>query len=149
MHLLKVYFDTSVLAIYTYFSEIEKSKCEIVNTLLNKCIKDKIEIIVSFYSLHELFLLAFKYLNKEQSKIGLESVRTIVNMPIKLVPLLPREKRLIYHKKFKMTDRTDMPHAITAFIYECDYIVTYDNHFEEISEHIPVGVPEEIIEKLG
>ncbi|KYK35729.1 MAG: PIN domain-containing protein [Theionarchaea archaeon] len=146
---MRLYFDTSVLAIYTYFSETEKSKCEVVSELLNRCIEDKIEITVSFYSLHELFLLAFKYLSKEQSKIGLESVRTIVNMPIKLVPLLPREKRLIYHKRFKITDRTDIPHAITAFVYECDYIVTYDTHFKEISEHISVGTPKEIIEKLG
>jgi predicted nucleic acid-binding protein len=135
------------LEIYTYFSKIEKSKYGVVSVLLDKCREDETEIIVSFYSLHELFLLAFKYMKKAQSKIGLESIRTIVNMPIELVPLLDREKRLKYYKKFKITDRTDIPHAITAFIHNCDCIVTYDSHFNEISEYISVKTPEEIIEK--
>lgn len=69
-------------------------------------------------------------------------------MPIRLVPLLSREKRITYHKKFKMKDRTDIPHAIAAFVYDCDYIVTYDTHFKEISNQISVTTPEEIIEKL-
>jgi hypothetical protein len=88
-------------------------------------------------------------LNKEQSKIGLDSVRAVVNMPITLVPFLSREKRLVHHKRFKIKDRTDIPHSITAFIHECDYIVTYGDHFKGASELISVGTPEEIIEKLG
>jgi len=29
-----------------------------------------------------------------------------------------------------MSDRTDIPHAISAFIEGCDCIVTYDSHFD-------------------
>lgn len=144
---MRLYLDTSVLATYTYFSETETTRFETVSQLVNKCIKNEIEIVVSFYGLHELFLLAFEYLDEKSEEIGLESVRTIVNMPIRLVPLLSREKRIIYHKQFKMKDRTDIPHAITAFVYDCDHIVTYDNHFKEISDHISVVAPEEIVEE--
>lgn len=130
---MRLYLDTSVLATYTYFSETEPRRFETVKQLLDKCVRNEIEIIISFYSLHELFLLAFEYLDEKSEEIGLESVRTIVNMPIRLVPLLSREERIIYYKRFKMKDRADVPHAITAFVYDCDYIVTYDNHFKEIS----------------
>jgi predicted nucleic acid-binding protein len=145
---VRLYVDTSVLAACTYFSETETTRFETVNQLLNTCIKNEIEIVVSFYSLHELFLLAFEYLDEKSEEVGLESVRTIVNMPIRLVPLLSREKRILYHKRFKMKDRTDVPHAITAFVCDCDYIITYDNHFKEISDQISVATPEEVVEML-
>jgi predicted nucleic acid-binding protein len=131
---VRLYFDTSVLAAYTYFSETEITRFETVNQLIDGCIQNKIEIVVSFYGLHELFLLAFEYLDEKFEEIGLESVRSIVNLPIRLVPLLSREKRIIYHNKFEMKDRTDVPHAITAYIYNCDHIITYDIHFKEISD---------------
>ena len=89
--------------------------------------------------------MAFEYLDEKPEEIGLESIRTIVNMPIRLVPLLSREERIIYYKRFKMKDRADVPHAITAFVYDCDYIVTYDNHFKEISDQISVTAPEELV----
>lgn len=59
---VRLYLDTSVLASFTYFSETETARFEKVAQLLDTCIKNKIEIVVSFYSLHELFLLAFEYL---------------------------------------------------------------------------------------
>jgi hypothetical protein len=47
-----------------------------------------------------------------------------------------------------MKDRTNVPHAITAFVCNCDYIITYDNHFKEISDQISVTNPEEVVEML-
>ncbi|MBU7047571.1 MAG: hypothetical protein HXS54_14145 [Theionarchaea archaeon] len=45
---MKLYLDTSVLATYTYFSETEPRRFETVKHLLDKCVRNKIEIIVSF-----------------------------------------------------------------------------------------------------
>lgn len=80
---MRLYLDTSVLASFTYFSETETARFEKVAQLLDMCIKNKIETVISFYGLHELFLLAFEYLNEKSEEIGFESIRAIVNQSLR------------------------------------------------------------------
>ncbi len=110
---MRIYLETTALAALTYFRNIEKDRCNSVSKLLEICKKQRIVLIVSFYALHEIFLLAFDYFDKTTArKIG---------------------KHFVMHQsKFKMKDRTDIPHAISAFVENCNYIITYDTHFDHI-----------------
>jgi predicted nucleic acid-binding protein len=147
---MKIYLETTVLAALTYFRTVEKERYSSVSKLLEVCKKRGIVLIVSFYALHEIFLLAFDYFDKTAArKIGKHFVMKILSAEgVELTELLSREKRLLYHSKFKMKDRTDIPHGISAFVENCDYIITYDTHFDSISHLIKVLTPEEFISDL-
>ncbi|MBT9162300.1 MAG: hypothetical protein AAGB97_09655 [Dehalococcoidia bacterium] len=81
---------------------------------------------------------------KAAGKAGKEVLREILAIEeARIIGLLSREKRLLYQNRFKISDRTDVPHAISAFLENCSYIVTYDTHFQEISHLIKVATPEE------
>lgn len=64
---MKLYLETSVLAILTYFKNKEKERYKKVSELVKLCRARNISMLVSFYSLHELFLLPFGYFDKEKS----------------------------------------------------------------------------------
>ena len=67
---------------------------------------------------------------------------------VELLELLSRESRLMHQSRFKMRDRTDIPHVISAFVENCNYIITYDSHFDNISHLVRVSTPEELISEL-
>jgi hypothetical protein len=88
----------------------------------------------------------FEYTDEKTArKIGLTLIKEILNMDgIELTELLSREKKILYQDRFPISDRTDIPHAISAYIENCDCIVTYDSHFDEISNKISVFKPDEV-----
>ena len=45
-----------------------------------------------------------------------------------------------------MDDPSDIPHVISALVEGCDCIVTYDSHFNAVSDMIRVLKPEDIVE---
>jgi len=147
---MRIYLETTVLAALTHFRNIEKERYNSVSKLLEICKGQQIEMIVSFYTLHEIFLLAFDYFDKTTArKIGKQFVMEILGIEgAELSELLSRESRLIHQSRFKMKDRTDIPHAISAFVENCNYIITYDTHFDEISHLVRVSTPEEFISEL-
>lgn len=143
---MKLYFDTTVLAALTYFKDRDTKRYAQSCALIKRCNKNEAEIVISFYSIHELFLLPFAYADEKSArKIGLGLIKEILNIDgIELIELLSREKRILYQDRFSMSDRTDIPHAISAFIEGCDCIVTYDSHFDEIKYKINVFKPDEV-----
>jgi hypothetical protein len=44
-----------------------------------------------------------------------------------------------------MEDKSDIPHAISAFIERCEYIVTFDSHFKALTR-IKSLTPSELLE---
>ncbi|MCD6092834.1 MAG: type II toxin-antitoxin system VapC family toxin [Candidatus Aenigmarchaeota archaeon] len=145
---MKIYLDTTVLAVFTYFKNIEKQRYESVLKLFEICKKNNIKLITSFYALHELFILPFNYFDKQKArKIGKEFIADVLKIEeMELIEFLSREKRLLYQKKFEsIKDRTDIPHAISAFVERCDQIITYDSHFDKIADLIEVSSPEKFI----
>jgi len=147
---MKVYMDTSVLAVLTHFKNIELDRYKSVSKLVGVCKSKGIEIVISFYALHELFLLSFDYFDEKTARtIGKTSVTEILNIEgVELIELLSRKNRLLYQEQFNMNDRTDIPHAISAFVEGCDSIITYDTHFDQISHLINVSTPESFIDSI-
>jgi len=48
-----------------------------------------------------------------------------------------------------MQDLSDQPHAILAYLNNCEAIITYDEHFKDIAHLIPVHTPEEFLKEQG
>lgn len=143
---MRLYFDTTVLAALTYFKDKDTKRYAESTQLIKWCNKNEATIVISFYSVHELFLLPFEYADEKTArKIGLALIKEILDIDsIELIELLSREKRILYQDRFSMSDRTDIPHAISAYIENCDCIVTYDSHFDEIRTKIKVFEPDEV-----
>jgi predicted nucleic acid-binding protein len=143
---MKLYFDTTILAALTYFKDIDTKRYAQSMGLIKRCNENQAEIVISFYSIHELFLLPFAYADvKSARKISLGLIKEILDIDgIELTELLSREKRILYQDRFWMNDRTDIPHAISAFIEGCDCIVTYDSHFDMIKNKINVFEPNDV-----
>lgn len=100
--------------------------------------------------MHELFLLPFDYFDEKTARtIGKKFVTEILNIDdVELIELLSRNNRLLYQEQFKMNDRTDIPHAISAFVEGCDSMITYDTHFDQISHLINVSTPENFMASI-
>ena len=62
---------------------------------------------------------------------------------------LSREERLIHRRKFTIHDPSDEPHVIAALLSECDAILTYDTHFDDIRDVIPAYTPETLLATLS
>jgi len=58
---------------------------------------------------------------------------------------LPRDKRLLFRKKFPIQDSTDEPHVICAYLNQCDVILTFDSHFKAVHHEIKVYTPDEFL----
>jgi predicted nucleic acid-binding protein len=140
---MKLYLDTTILAALTYFKDKDAKRYSECKRLIRKCNDNESTIVISFYAIHELFLLPFEDEDKKTArKTGLALIKEILNINrIELTELLSREKRIIYQDMFSMSDRTDIPHAISAYVENCDGIVTYDSHFDQISNKIKVFEP--------
>ena len=100
--------------------------------------------------MHELFIIAIQNAPDLEtgSKFGKEALNKILETKIILVPLLNREDRILHAQKFSsLNDASDIPHAISAFIYNCEGIVAYDDHFRAIADIIPYLAPEDVIKE--
>lgn len=67
---------------------------------------------------------------------------------IEIAPMLPRGLRSYYSGIFKMDDSSDVPHAISAYVEKCNYIVTYDRHFRNIEDKIGRRTPKRVLKEI-
>ena len=114
------YLDTSVLFVYTLAQALEKERYVYVSRLFELVNVGEIKAVTSFYALHELFIIAIQNAPDLEtgSKFGKEALNRILDTKIILTPLLNREDRILHAQKFSsLSDASDIPHAISAFVY--------------------------------
>ena len=143
------YIDTSVLFVYTLAESKEKERYKSVSDFFNRINSGKCKACVSFYALHEILVIAFQNAPTFElvSKYAKEALLKILKTEVHVLPLLDREERIIHAQKFSgLRDSSDIPHAISAFVYKAEAIVAYDDHFKDISDVIPYMKPEEILD---
>jgi len=143
-----LYIETSVLVAYTITREREKDRFNYTSSLIQKINEGKLEALTSFYTLIELFTIAVE--NSEDFKQGSSDAKDILleilSTKIIISKMLTREERLINRHLFReIVDTSDIPHAVVAYLYECEKIVTYDKHFLKASHVIPVIKPEDLL----
>ncbi len=143
---MRAYLETSALVVYCFGRKLEPKRYKDVEALFDKINSQDITGVVSFYSLHELFIFAIENFSPDISRnIGKRALEEILKTKVEIIPLLNREQRIRYSSNIKLKDPSDIPHAILAFIEKCDCIVTYDAHFNEISTIIKINKPEELL----
>ena len=142
-----LYLDTSVLLAYTLTQSVEPGRFKATSALMNRIAAGDLDAATSFHALHEIFLFAVG--NAPEVSIGSDygkaALEKILARPVRLLPLVSRMERGLHSRKFRaMQDPADVPHAISAYVAQCDTIVTYDRHFQAIA-HILCATPEALL----
>lgn len=148
MKKLRVYLDSTILITYVFGAELEPERFNDVSKLIELC-KEKVELVTSLYSVIELYNYPiFNFSRVQKRLLSKYAILKVLLTEIEIAPLLQRETKIIYSSVFEMDDKSDVPHAISAFLEKCDYIVTYDTHFERIKDKIKCITPKKLLKVL-
>lgn len=79
---MKLYLDTTILAALTYFKDKDIKRYAECKRLIEESKEKESTLVISFYSIHELFLLPFDYMDEKTAR--------------ELTELLSREKRILH-----------------------------------------------------
>ncbi len=143
---MRAYLETSVIVVYCFGEKLEPERYNSVKALFDKINSEGIKGVVSFYSLHELFIFALENFPSNISRnIGKRALEELLKNGIEIIPLLNREQRIRYSPEINLNDASDVPHAILSLVEKCDCIVTYDSHFNSINTIIKIKRPEDLL----
>jgi predicted nucleic acid-binding protein len=145
---LKAYLDTSVINIYIFgrYSDIDGKRLIPVKKLFKLINNRKIHALVSLYTVQEIYSFCKKVFPREDvGHIAKNAIAELFKNKFELVGMLTREERLLHSTRFILNDQSDQPHAISAYLNNCNAIITYDTHFKKIESKISIYTPEEVI----
>jgi len=141
-----IYLDTSVLLVYTLTHSAEIARSRAVDALFTRINSGVISASTSFYALHELYVFALENVAAAETGYGFgkAALETILRTPVRILPFSPRAERRRLSRRFAaLRDASDIPHAVSAYLADCEAIVAYDDHFRTIAHIIPYKTPED------
>lgn len=144
-----LYLDTSVLLVATLTQTVEPVRYVATRAFLAKLKSGALTGATSFHALHEVHLFALGNAPDPTTgaAYGKAALEQILAWPLHLLPLVSRIERAQHARTFRaLRDPADVPHAIAAWVAQCEAIVTYDSHFKAIAQLIPYRTPEDFLE---
>jgi predicted nucleic acid-binding protein len=145
----RVYLDASVVNIRLFGQEKETERYAHVLRLFDAIDEGKVVAIISIYTLQEICIFCRDRLAvKEPERVAWLALRELFQHELRIVPLLTRMQKLVHSRAFEMRDASDQPHAISAYLHNCDAIVAYDEHFQDVADRILSLQPEELLVEL-
>lgn len=145
----RVYLETTVVAIWLFGALREPARYQAVARLFRLIDQGKIQGVVSFYTLQEIYAFCEDNFPAAEAKtVAKLALVKLLGTEVELVPLLDRRVRLREGRRFVLPDSTDQPHAIACWVHGCEAIVTYDEHFQAVQNLIAVMSPEELLQRL-
>jgi predicted nucleic acid-binding protein len=144
----RLYLDSTVLIAYTLTRLIEKERHADVVAMLEKINAGEIVALTSFYALHEV--LVFSLRNTPSLDLGIrlgkDALLQILQTEIGVLPMVTREERILNARTFSaIKDSSDVAHAISAYLNECQFLVSYDKHFEDLPPILEWKRPADLI----
>jgi len=105
-------------------------------------------LFISLYALQELVIFVYNnYPPADAPTVLRLAVLTVFQNRLTLLPLLDRIDTLKYRRRVSLLDRSDLPHLILALKHDCDYLVTYDEHFARAAK-VTAVTPEDLLSLL-
>ena len=143
---MKVYLDVSVLVVYLFGQAREPIRYRAVLNLFDKFQTSQLDCCISLYAFQELYSFCHEnYSAANVSSVFRLSLLELLGYPLQIMPLLTRSDRLIYERRFAISDASDKPHVISAYLAGCDAIVSYDSHFQEATDFVMALTPEQLL----
>lgn len=144
-----VYLDSTVLIAFLYEERDQPERFGETNRLMEFVRQQKVEAAISFYALPELY--AFVKAHQAESDVS-STLRLgfleLFLIPLIIFPFLPRERFNDLKKQFVIVDPDDARHVASALSQNCSAIITFDHHFQQVRELIPVFTPDEYLATL-
>ncbi len=131
--------------IYLFGRYTETERHEVVSQLFDRIREGQLEACVSLYAFQVVYGFCQEHYQTEISNVFRLSLLRLLEYPLEINPLLTRHERLIYERLFTISDASDSPHVVSAYINRCDAIVSYDFHFNEVRNFINSLTPEELL----
>ncbi len=142
-----LYIETSVLFAYTLAKEKGPERFAAAVRLIEKINRGEFQAMTSLYTFIELHALAVAYAQNwsEGIKMAKACFLAVLQTEILVTGMLTREERILNERRFKMvSDASDISHAISAYLYNCQYMVTYDSHFDKMAPIMTIITPEKM-----
>lgn len=143
-----LYLDTSVLLVATLTQSVERMRAVATRAFLAQLTVGVLRGATSFHALHEVHLFAIANAPEPSTgaAYGKAALEQILAWPLHLLPLVSRVERAQHARTFRaLRDPADVPHAIAAWVAQCEAIITYDSHFKAIAPLIPCRTPEDFL----
>jgi len=131
----RLYLDSTVLIAYTLTRLIEKERHADVVAMIEKINAGEIVALTSFYALHEVLVFALRNAPSLELgiRVGKDALLQILKTEIGVLPMVTREERILNARTFSaIKDSSDVAHAISAYLNGCQFLVSYDKHFEDL-----------------
>ena len=146
---MKIYLDTSVILVYLFGRYTEPEKHAAVSQLFDRIGTGQLIACISLYAFQEIYRFCQEHYQADVSNVFRLALLRLLEHPLEITPLLARHERLIYERRFTISDASDSPHVVSAYINRCDAIVSYDSHFDEVTDFINSLTPEVLIVQLN
>ena len=146
----RVYIDTSVTNVYLFGKDVEIERYVLTEHLFRLLDSRIVDGVISLYTIQEIYSYCQNNFPVDVLRdVTRLSIIEILQIDLEIAPMLTRLEKLIHQRKYQMTDSSDIPHAIIAELRNCDAIITYDSHFDEIKDVIMVMTPEEFLKRYN
>lgn len=105
--------------------------------------------MITFYALPELYnYVAENYAANQVDETFRISLIELLNVPLTLKPFVDRANLERLRRRFSITDSNDVFHVAAALHYGCSAIITFDHHFRQVADLIPVYEPDAFLAAL-
>ena len=145
-----IYVDTSVATVWLFGEEREPARYPATEELFRLIEAGNVQGLISMYTLQEVYVFCEGNFPSDDVRATAKlALRALLLTELEIAPLLRRTlrrtERLLHQRRFPLSDASDQPHAIVAYLNNCQAIITYDEHFGEISQVISAYTPEEFL----
>jgi predicted nucleic acid-binding protein len=143
------YLDSSVVDVYLFGLNREPQRYPDVVALFEAINAGQADAVISVYTVQEVATFCRDYFppNIFATTTRL-AIQKLMNVRVQLVPLLTRLEKIQHARRFPIRDGSDQPHVILAYLYQCDALVAYDEHFQDTAHLIPYLRPNEALSKI-
>ncbi len=146
---MKVYLDTTILTVYLFGQQLHPDRYADTVMFFAKLSSGNVEAVVSIYALQELCSYCYNTFPQPHAPHATRlAFAQLLDVSLLVVPLLSRADRILYSRRFPMSDTSDQVHTCTAYREGCSAIVTYDHHYQEVASLISVVTPAELLQTL-
>ena len=143
---MRLYLDSSVTNVYLFGAVKEPHRYPDVVRLFSAISANEVDGVVSVYTVQEICVYCYEFFPEEScAEIARLAIHKLMGTRLHLVPLLTREEKTRHARSFQMRDPSDQPHVILAYLYHCDAIVAYDEHFKDTSHLVPYLQPDAVL----
>lgn len=144
-----VYLDSTVLIAFLYEERDQFEKFSAAKRFMQAVQQRKVQAAISFYALPELY----DFVESHQPEAEVSAVLRLglvelLLVPLDIFPFLPREQFNDLRKNFFIVDADDARHVATALARKCSAIITFDHHFQQVCDLIPIFSPDEYLATL-